>query len=558
MSDTTTADSADLTLNDVEVRFRTLSWTATTTAEGSDAKHSTVLIANGWLVHGWWSSAPAIMVEEGVDLDQVPCSITICRRADAPVVEDVLGYVQFYPETSDISRQDAAIFGEVGIDADLHADLVWRHLNGNRLPEELRVWLSGIPVAVSSGRPRGALSATSETRISRLALSRPSRQPVTGAYSRCEGPPAPILDCLSCLDWDSQGWLLEHDQFRRVAGELMASAILAVRDGRIGWDDLGGSVCRGWTLAATLYEILLDAERTTRKARRNLTRHRKQKRVEASSYPTAFPWRKREPRSDLYDGQDSAIRCGIELGCLQDIASEYETSGLISPTMEWILVDAAVYAECREYGETIKQQAPGGILDVIVDDYGVTGGNANRMLLRRSLRQLPAALAKGSVSLLAWYVLPGLAIINNASNGDLGAAGAIAAGWVIAVALWPHFLRGLGVGVRHEARRKTISDQLALFGTMVGAYKGVLLTNPPEVVRQELNRASVKGAVWDGMVYRILLRAEQRDRASWFERTTEPGELARLIERFLEEAYRKRRAEHEIGRPDPDDAPFLR
>lgn len=87
---------------------------------------------------------------------------------------------------------------------------------------------------------------------------------------------------------------------------------------------------------------------------------------------------------------------------------------------------------------------------------------------------------------------------------------------------------------------------------MTAAYAKIGVDRPPAAVRRALEEAEREGAVWDGILYALLAKAERRNPVSWV--INEEGlwqkTLAAYIRSRLSAAYTDRKAAGDIADPD--------
>lgn len=344
---------------------------------------------------------------------------------------------------------------------------------------------------------------------------------------------------LDNVDWTHLGWLYTHSQHQRVAAELMVSAWLS--------GDLAShsehreDVNAAWAMAGDLFWMLGDAEWQTRFERRQ-HRYTTKARLPASA---ALPWRKRSPETDFMEGFDSHDWVAVNKEAAGEMAFRYLASSFDSPTLEWILTDALIYAEVNAYGDAVKR----GLGSLIPQqDYMQTGGSMRKMAMRRLWRQVPLSLLRTAF----WLGIPGYYASKEWEAGNLIGAGLLMAAGVVGLSLWPKLKLAFNSGnperdAEERRQRKLLTD-------MTSAYKAVALNRPPGDILRTLQIVGDQGAVWDGPTLALLSAAHARNPVVWARGLTDQSldRLTDAVQRCIADAASARQKAGDINTPDFD------
>lgn len=345
---------------------------------------------------------------------------------------------------------------------------------------------------------------------------------------------------LGDIDWTHDGWKATHDQFRTIAGELVASAITEVRHGRSHYDDPRIAGHAAWHLATELYQALADAEYATRAAR-----GRRKSKIKDKEAVQSFPWHKRAPSADFNQGLDSRSWSSISAADLAELAQRYIAHGWHSPTFEWVMVDAMVYSEVREFGEHVKMTNP-LINPWFSGRYEENAGNLHRILRSK----IPGQLVSAFVKMALWIGIPGYYAYQYWQTGDQEAAILIGAAWLAVTLIWPRIRRSLRAG--QASQQDDLRRQTELLGAMSAAYTDISLDRPASVAKRSLEVAADKGASWPGDVWSMLVLADRRDPVSW-RHSIRDREVLHLALKFRfaldEEVKRRQKAGERIPQP---------
>ena len=184
---------------------------------------------------------------------------------------------------------------------------------------------------------------------------------------------------------------------------------------------------------------------------------------------------------------------------------------LENSAIEWIFLDALIFAEIVAYGEEVKKQLPGkgGALAALFA-YEAARGNVYKMFLQ----QTKWYLVKLSLKILFFFGVPALAGYYAYTSGYEVEAIVGGLGYLALVILYWLYktIRGWFI----KPKKTPAEESLERYRTMLGVYfslKGPVVS--PNLVKQEIMKAYEKGAGWDGAVYSLLDRAIARDPTTW-------------------------------------------
>lgn len=387
--------------------------------------------------------------------------------------------------------------------------------------------------------------------ITRVEWTYEDREPESQWSSEKNRAPLDMIDkYVEGISWEYDGWKVVHRQFNLVAGELLDSALEKIRRGKVPSDDTEDWLRNAWSIASSLWDDLLRSERSTRKERRD-TKAKPRK----NDDPVTLPWRKREPAHGFHLGVDYSQWTTVSREEIDTVIDRYLAFGLDSPSFEWICTDILIYADVRNFGESIKQRAPVSVTSPLGMNYAYffSGGNLERMHwvnFKLGLGWLAAKLA-------FWIGLPVLAGMHYWSQGRHDEVLIGATGWIVLLVVWPLVRKVLGIGSSAERFRKHFKQSVKLFGKMSAAYSQVKLDNPPGVIRRALEKVSEEGVHWDGRAMSLLTKAEMRDPVCWHKdghKMWFPPMSLKIAERLKQAYGRQKKAGIEMKEPDFDEA----
>ena len=398
-------------------------------------------------------------------------------------------------------RYPAGIWLQISLTKEHFEELRDRYLDGKPMPPRLELRLPTAELLRINGDEtdkRGML--VFDMMPHAITKVEWSYEPNKAAKRTSIEKPA-IKMLLDMVDFKYDGWKVEEHQFRTIASELVASAILGRNPSP--HDRLEDRIQSAWSLAVDLFDQLAEAELKTRNEREGL----KSKRKRGEGMPSV-PWQKRHLANEFSEGLDAWSWSSITKFDIEGMVWKYRQLGLISPTFEWVIVDILVYAEARQFAEEIKRASPafGGVWSF---KYEMHAGNLERVNLKRLGVAAVWSLAKTAL----WIGVPAYYAWSEWSRGQTDTAMLIALGWFAVTMLWAPFKKAIGFAPTPE--NKDLLEKGELFKQMIWAYAEVKLDRPPGVVLARLDQASASGASWDGDVWSILKLAEERSRVSW-------------------------------------------
>jgi len=204
---------------------------------------------------------------------------------------------------------------------------------------------------------------------------------------------------------------------------------------------------------------------------------------------------------------DDLVSIGAEL---------VERPWLSSHYLEWVVVDALVCNEIRQFGYTI-------IVNALTDTQTAFLKDRYMFIAADHMNQVnkiagQALIYWWLVRLCIFLVIPGAIIWAGARfnmdwaimTGSLIIAGYLA--WTV-----QSIFRSAFAGITGKPPKKTkLSYQLELWYRMKNAY--AMLTGPvvdPSAAKKALEDAASHGAIWNGAIYAILNRVIARDPGAW-------------------------------------------
>lgn len=349
------------------------------------------------------------------------------------------------------------------------------------------------------------------------------------------------------INFEHCGWMLAQPQFRRMAAELIVSAIYVSAKTNSSVADFSTSVAKAWCIATEMYGQLLEAEKTTRDER--MKANVKQKTL---SQPVAIPWTKRYLDRDLKQGYDNIYAVHTHFYCeeaLEEIAQKYLRSGLQSPTLEWLICDILCYRETRSFGEDIKMTFEPTIFNPLGVNvtYFEEAGNIDRMALKRLLRALPIKLT----SLLIGLGIPFWIIYTIFREHGIEAAGLATIIWLGVGLSWPELKRRFGF-TKGEKWGRRVENNLDVWSAMALAYRRIEPFVAPRFALDGLQSSAAKGAHWPRSVYCLLHNADRRSPVSWSTTSDDEQSLIDAVSSALEKSYRGKTSDVDLSIPIND------
>lgn len=462
-----------------------------------------------------------------------------CSRPVVPIGS----LIWYAPCKSSYGDRDPLIAVHLRLAPELFRDLWEICIAGKPMPGRLELKLT--QVKVKEGASNGCLELTQDTHFIKSAQWSMSRLEAENLHWLVERSLLVLIDQLiERVDWKYDGWKLGNWQFRLVASELLASTIKRMHAGLSCTADVDDELKSAFSIATRLYDGLADAERATRKDRQQLN-----SKIKPDTKLQSIEWYKRMSHLVFQLGLDSSDWSSIHRDMIENPVIQYLASDLHSPAFEWIVVDALVYAEVRASGETIKQKLPWSPHDPLGLNaaYFSSAGNMERMFWKRFRGNFVWALVK----LGLWVGLPAWWAWYEIERGEMSKVMLATVAWLTLTLLWPRIKKGIGFG--HDEFSDRFQAQIKLLNKMGAAYSEVTSDKPPRAVLRTLERTHDEGAVWDGAIWSILIRAERRDPVSWRDPKDCGGStsLANHIALKLQGAYTERK---KAGKtiPEPD------
>lgn len=401
---------------------------------------------------------------------------------------------------SPLDRHPTTVLSEIGLSREHLWELRDRQLAGLPLPIEIVLTVPEARMEVirpsADGEKPHLLLAEQPLIVTRALWTYEQ----VGERSWDDDLTGPLKAVFDNIDWQSDGWKIQHEQFRQIVSELVGSALVGARSGSRSYRDARAAGRSAWRLACDLYQALADAEYSTRFDRRIS----KTKSKGDEKYTLSYPWTKRSPAQDFNLGKDSISWSSITRTELSDLAQRYLSEGLDSPTFEWVVVDALTYSEVRDFGEHLKLTSP-----LLSPWFGPRSGNLQQIGWARLREQAIWLIIKGAL----WLGLPAYLAWSKWREGDGETAILVGVVWLAITLIWPLLKKAMGV--EPTSAQERLKKQSDLLGSMIMAYADISLDRPARVALRSLERAAEQGAAWDGDAWSLLIAADRRDPARW-------------------------------------------
>jgi hypothetical protein len=450
-----------------------------------------------------------VFISENLQIEEI-CNIEFSMRLNDSHKEDggALGQlsVSVYQE-SEWFLADTFLVIDVAIAKPIWDELKESLLAGRRMPDQISIFLKNAEMHMVH-TDRGAKRILGDQQlIQKIAWSVQSLATEIPHGSLWRRERAALLafmdERLASTDCRGHAWMLPYWQYRQITAELIASAWLgAAAKG----EPPRYAASAAWRLANEVFEALATAAQQTR-----LQRTTRARGSNTRPCPTdEITWNKRDPAEDFRAGLDHIYWSSIEKEEMNLIARDYLCLGLESAHLEWVIVDALIYAEVRNFAESVKRFAPSFFSAVSrAGDVAETGGNMARVAIRQMWRNLLFTGARAAIFLAA----PGYFAFTAYGRGDVTTAALSATAGVAAWLLWPRIAKALGLAAVQP--NTEYERRVSLLSEMAIAYTEVKLDRPPSVVLAALGRAASKGAAWEGSAVSLLIHADARRPVMW-------------------------------------------